>query len=87
MFSQRHQSREVQASVLQRKAIVNVAGGLRKLCVQGLTPSPSALVSKPEKGAEDTKAAGVRLSEIPCSSGSEGREEGVTWPRLGSLQP
>lgn len=45
------------SAVLQRKAIVKAAGGLGKLCVQGLTPSPSSLVSKPEKRAEDTEAA------------------------------
>lgn len=36
MFSQKHQSKEVQASVLQRKAVVKMAAGL------GIRDSPGA---------------------------------------------
>lgn len=60
LFSQSHQSRGMQASVLQRKAIGKVAGGLLWeslfLC---RVPSPRGLV--PDKGPEDTEAACTAL--------------------------
>lgn len=59
LFSQSHQSRDMQASVLQRKAIGKVAGGLgvlwESLLLLCRVPSPRGLV--PDKGPEDTKAA------------------------------
>lgn len=42
MFSQRYQSREVQASVLPRKAIIMVAGGLGSSVCRASLPAPAA---------------------------------------------
>lgn len=85
MFSQKHQSKEVQASVLQRKAVVKMAAGLGILQERLLLP-PSFL-TQPRgwsltlgKRAEDSEA--VRLSEVMRSVEIDKSEGAMMVPRL-----
>lgn len=82
----------MQASVLQRKAIVKVAGGLGVLwdlcsCCAG-PPAPEAWSLTLDKRAEDTEAACTGLTDITHGlliDGSEGSSDVATT--LGSLKP